>query len=85
MPGLKRILVLGSEHQCLLTSHPFIQRCNPSPKSFHDFANTPDLIKFRFELVNLAQDRLEPSDFSICHLNSIAGSIMLKLGGVLSL
>lgn len=54
---------------------------------FHSGAKPPhnlpyplDLLKLRFELVNLVQDRAEPGDFRVGHLDRVAGAVVLGLG-----
>jgi uncharacterized protein YozE (UPF0346 family) len=45
----------------------------------NDFSDSADFVKLDFEFVDLTQYLTEASNFLVCHLDGIAGSIVLYL------
>lgn len=70
-------------------SYPPFQMLHASAKPTHDFPYPLDLVKLRFQLVNLVEDGAETSDLRICHLYRVARAVVLGLcrglGGTIEL
>lgn len=54
---------------------------HPRAKPAHNLPDARNLLEFRLQLVNLAQDGAETGDFRVGHLDRVPGAVVLGLGG----
>ena len=54
-------------------------------ETFYNLANAAHLVEFDLKLVDFAEDAVETCDFSVSHLDGVAGAVILYLGGCLCL
>jgi hypothetical protein len=57
-----------------------IQAIDPRPEALDNLANAADLVEFRLQLVDFAQDGAEAGDFGVGHLDCITCAVVLHLG-----
>jgi len=66
-------------------SNPTLQLLDAGLEPFHNLANATHLVELVLELIDFFEDAVEAGDFGVGHLDGVAGTVILDLGGRLCL